>query len=1788
MGRTKKKTISRKKKTLKKQKGGNKTKAYVINLKRRTDRKEKMIQKFKNSSFDLEFIEGIETPGDSHRGIGASFKKIVQMAKDSNLPAVLIFEDDTKPEENMDKNWNICKQWLDSNRDKYEVFFGSARTDGNNQTINIIETLDNNIKLVNFSYNLTLNWTYLNSSAYDKLLEWTIEKYGPIDRYLGNINYFNNLVCYPFLGLQESDVSNSWGSYQNLTSNVKLIKDVFQKAINEKSGGAYNLKNITISILSWKSCKTLKNTLESYKKNGLFDLIETFIYFQEISDVEKKLADKYNISYIGTPQNIGIQKALIEMINNTKTNYFIFAENDFELIHNKDETQKVFEDCIKLLENDDVQIVKLRDIQNPGEPNYSKYTYQNDYKDKPNVQDFPYKLEALSYVENPETVFPNSYKIINYNYKWYKSSSKENKWSNNIFIAKTQWMKDKIIPLIDLAQNNTKNIYIFENNLIENLKDYNLAAGMGLFKHNRLERGECTIDDIQNGGSYKYGGNRNNRGLDDTRRRKERKQKGGSSKIHYITVSTEKNDKLQRLLDSAKRFNIHIEVLGLEMNTSNLGHNNKAKFGMKLGLPLEYISKLDPNDIVLFTDAWDVVYINNEEEIIKRYLEFNKPIVFGAELFSWPDENRSVEYTDTQDKYFKYLNSGLYIGKAGDLKRFLENYKGGEDIDDQRFWVDLYLKHRDKIALDTENRLFLNTSGTDKKDFDFENDVFTFKKTTSHPLILHANGNDKSYLDLVFHKTYVINLADRTDRKDDMIKKFKHTVFDLEFIEGIKHDNGYLGCSLSIQKVVQKAKDMNLKTVLFFEDDNKPLDDYEGRWTITKEWLDNNLDKWDIFNGGARVREQYLDSVKLIQSLNKNVNLFQADLILNTNWIYVNSRAYDKILAWKLEDNPSIMCIDNFMGDKNHFNVLFIYPFLGFQESGKTNTEKNVIRDYSKNEKTRVDNMDTVMKRLKQSGGSNKLVIYDTTNSWEKDYIVNDILENASNIEYLKPEEIKSTSFDSCDVFVFSTNTFNYEEADNVITQLKPSLVIMCSDEQGNHSNYLDLSKKTKLYLHQYNHKSYTYPENTLQIPLGYSDVKLNTNLKKPNERKYVWSFIGNQKQDRKDMVDIFKKANLGESYINNSISKQEMYDIYSESVFVPNGRGHHTLDCFRLYEATVAGAIPVLVGSQEEIDVTFHYNNNKPPFIYASSWEEAVNSCKNMLADKNALEEKQNNILEWWKTINELIKNRIHLQSGGEIPTAYIKKANTMENEYLYPILKNVFPNKKIELVSDRESYDLVLKSHWDDGTNGNDKYIFISPERYDATQTYAFNDPNCIAKIFTSTHPDLLSQKDSFYLPYFLDNGPFIFNESPMKREFTNNTRDRLAAYVAGYSPEHRDKMFKALYDLDDTKTTDGLGKANHTTDKDIPPREKWWELPNVYKDYIFGFAMENTNEDGYITEKIMNVYRGGAIPIYWGTSKVKHIFNPESFIYVNDYPSFEDCAKDIIAISKNKERLEKMQNAPIFNTNSVIDYSKYFDTSSPQWVIDIANSIKTKISTQSGSSIQKILINYTNRNEIENRKRIKDSAMSIGGFTSVIEYNPNDIDEEFREKNKQILETVRGGGLWLWKPYFILKTLNTMNENDILVYLDCDMYFISPIDKYIDFMKDKSMMITQIEDVHLEKKYTKMDIFVELKCENNKEITDTAQLTTSPSIWKKTQNTIDFVKLWLEYCQNYHLLSDEPSNAPNFSEFIDNRHDQSLLSSLAKLNKDKYNILIERCAIHYCNDTRNPSLPELVAAQ
>lgn len=81
----------------------------------------------------------------------------------------------------------------------------------------------------------------------------------------------------------------------------------------------------------------------------------------------------------------------------------------------------------------------------------------------------------------------------------------------------------------------------------------------------------------------------------------------------------------------------------------------------------------------------------------------------------------------------------------------------------------------------------------------------------------------------------------------------------------------------------------------------------------------------------------------------------------------------------------------------------------------------------------------------------------------------------------------------------------------------------------------------------------------------------------------------------------------------------------------------------------------------------------------------------------------------------------------------------------------------------------------------------------------------------------------------------------------------------------------------------------------------------------------------------------------------------------------------------------------------------------------------------------------INYANDNYKKVQHLCTKTLYKYGKVDSVIEYGPDDIDLTFRNENSSILSKKKGNGYWLWKPYFVKKTLDSLKDGDYLLYVD-----------------------------------------------------------------------------------------------------------------------------------------------------
>ncbi|XP_070685596.1 alpha-(1,3)-fucosyltransferase 4-like [Pempheris klunzingeri] len=77
-----------------------------------------------------------------------------------------------------------------------------------------------------------------------------------------------------------------------------------------------------------------------------------------------------------------------------------------------------------------------------------------------------------------------------------------------------------------------------------------------------------------------------------------------------------------------------------------------------------------------------------------------------------------------------------------------------------------------------------------------------------------------------------------------------------------------------------------------------------------------------------------------------------------------------------------------------------------------------------------------------------------------------------------------------------------------------------------------------------------------------------------------------------------------------------------------------------------------------------------------------------------------------------------------------------------------------------------------------------------------------------------------------------------------------------------------------------------------------------------YQFYLALENSQHTDYITEKLWNAVRAGAVPVVLGPSRQNYerFLPPEAFIHVDDFPTVRGLARYLLMLRRNPARLRR----------------------------------------------------------------------------------------------------------------------------------------------------------------------------------------------------------------------------------------------------------------------------------------
>ena len=98
-----------------------------------------------------------------------------------------------------------------------------------------------------------------------------------------------------------------------------------------------------------------------------------------------------------------------------------------------------------------------------------------------------------------------------------------------------------------------------------------------------------------------------------------------------------------------------------------------------------------------------------------------------------------------------------------------------------------------------------------------------------------------------------------------------------------------------------------------------------------------------------------------------------------------------------------------------------------------------------------------------------------------------------------------------------------------------------------------------------------------------------------------------------------------------------------------------------------------------------------------------------------------------------------------------------------------------------------------------------------------------------------------------------------------------------------------------------------------------DRYFPFLNQYK---FMICFENSKGAGYVTEKLLNAYAAGTVPIYWGTPEVLTWLNPKAFLFLEDesHEAMLALVERVKALDEDPTAYEAMHSEPLLRPTGV----------------------------------------------------------------------------------------------------------------------------------------------------------------------------------------------------------------------------------------------------------------------------
>ncbi len=153
------------------------------------------------------------------------------------------------------------------------------------------------------------------------------------------------------------------------------------------------------------------------------------------------------------------------------------------------------------------------------------------------------------------------------------------------------------------------------------------------------------------------------------------------------------------------------------------------------------------------------------------------------------------------------------------------------------------------------------------------------------------------------------------------------------------------------------------------------------------------------------------------------------------------------------------------------------------------------------------------------------------------------------------------------------------------------------------------------------------------------------------------------------------------------------------------------------------------------------------------------------------------------------------------------------------------------------------------------------------------------------------------------------------------TNVKRSDLTRPLRQFVTEEKNRVCSFLYKNRGTmERTEFFQALNKRISVEIPTHTPervsqylFDDAVRIHAPYRFNIAFENRDLPGWVTEKLLNAFLAGAVPIYWGTRDVERYFNPKAFINAADFADFEALADYVVEVNATPRLLNGYLDEP-----------------------------------------------------------------------------------------------------------------------------------------------------------------------------------------------------------------------------------------------------------------------------------